>query len=195
MKTKLGLLFVLAACGGSSTPPPSTAASAPSASAAATTTAAPASEPSATAAVSAPSGPQSLEKLKLTLPAQWPREYSADSKCVSVTGARSASAPPAMVNICRIDQVPGSSAKDFQAFERKKEGWDKGTTAELVKKEDWPGGFAATYKVRPEIDPKHPHQQFMAVWKVGDDLLWCDGRQVPAGQGDQVKSVCQSASW
>ena len=193
MQIKLGLLLVLAACGGSTTPaattaaPTETATSAPAATATTTTT-------STTTAA----GPKTLDKLTLKLPADWKKDFDASiSKCLTVVGVASATAPAPAINICPIDHVPGSSGADLVAFMQKEHRMDKDLTAEIVAKEDWPGGFAATYKVRaPSDPPKYSSRHFTAVWKVGDDLLWCDGRGfVNDAQRDQVKAVCQSASW
>jgi hypothetical protein len=77
------------------------------------------------------------------------------------------------------------------------ERWDAGVKGELVgKAEDWPGGFAATYKVTAPVDPKHPSLTFLAVWKVGGELLECAGRVVPNEKArDQVRAMCKSARW
>lgn len=182
--------LLLTACGAA--PAPASPPAVPSAPSAASTAPAP-----ATFAASPPGAGKPVSQLTVTLPEGWKRENADDGKCLFVEGQRSVEAPPAMVRICRIDQVPDATGAGFVAFKKKTEYWDDGVTAELVgAKEVWPGGFGATYSVRAPVDPKHPHLSFLGVWKVGGELMICDGRSVGTeAQRDKIKAVCQSASW
>jgi hypothetical protein len=153
---------------------------------------------SAAPAAAAPSiDEKKLDALQLTVAEGWTKEYSADSDCVLLEGPGSADVPPGIARLCRAKEVPSPTGKGFVAYKQKHEMWDKGVTADMVgKKEDWPDGFAATYRVRSVVDRAHPTLAFLAVWRVGGVLLECDGRSVGNEKiRDQIKAMCRSASW
>jgi hypothetical protein len=133
--------------------------------------------------------------LKVELPKDWKREDGDDS--IIFEGPRGTDHPPAIARIKKLKEAPESSAAAYTAYMKRTEFWDKGTRAELVgKAQDWPGGFAASYKVFSEVDPKHPSLAFFAAWKVDDALLECQGRIVPDESArDQIAKLCQSARW
>lgn len=138
---------------------------------------------------------KTISTIKVDLPSDWKREQG--DEAVIFEAPRSKEAPPAIARIKRAGELPDASSEGFTKYMKRTERWDEGTKGELIgEAEQWPGGFAATYKVIPAVDPKRPKLEFLAVWKVGGELLECEGRIVPNETArDLIRAICKSARW
>lgn len=135
---------------------------------------------------------RAVSSLKITLPPGWTRN-DADNDMIIFTSPK---LPDGRDTVARIDHAGGravATAKELIAA-RIEHHWDKGVTAEIVKEEPMPGGFAATARVTAPVDPQHPKLEYYSIWKVEDQVLFCECEWVPdEAIRDQIASLCNSA--
>jgi hypothetical protein len=142
--------------------------------------------------VTEPQVRRKLDALQFTLPPGWTQTL--DDIWI-FHSPKTAERPDTVVRIDHAPYAMPRNAKDY-VQRRVDHYWDQGTTAEVVSQEDRPGGFAATVRVAPAIDPKHPKLEYYAIWTVGDELLRCECEWVPdEALRDQIAALCKSARW
>jgi hypothetical protein len=135
--------------------------------------------------------PQKLDTLTMALPPEWTSTYDAEwDKWLFTTppiaDGRTASA--------RIERAPTNAVASPDAYlHHRLRYWDKGTTAEIEKRQNVKGGFAMTVVVKPAVDPDRPKRETYVIRQLGNVWYQCLSEWVPDDAiRDQLLALCTS---
>lgn len=153
--------------------------------------AAPNREPAAKPAAKPARPPQKLDTLTMAVPDGWKAEYDKDGdKWLFTTPP----IPDGRTANARIERADNRAVASPDAYLHKRlEYWDKGTTAEIEKRESVKDGFAMTVTVKPAVDPAHPKREMYVVRQLGNVWYQCMSEWVPDdAMRDQLLALCKS---
>lgn len=133
-----------------------------------------------------------IDGVRMKVPEGWKAEYDAGDDKWRFT---SPPIPDGRMLGVILERTPPESTAAPEALRHYLETklWDKGTTAEIEKREALSDGFAATLLVKSVVDPDHPTREVYVIKELGSEWFRCFANWVDSdATRDQVLALCKS---